>query len=82
MLRRSLFRRGDKAIPMPATHDDAINMAAPVEPTVSKQNVTEDIEEGKPDALVPAQDAQNGVQQIEAVTLTWSKQHMIAAYVW
>lgn len=31
--------------------------------------------------LVPTEDAQRGVQQVEAVTLTWSKPYLIAVFI-
>lgn len=30
----------------------------------------------------PNDNAQSGVQQVEAITLTWSKSHLIIAYAW
>lgn len=31
--------------------------------------------------LVPTEDAQRGVQQVEAVTLTWTKPYLIAVFI-
>ena len=32
--------------------------------------------------ILPSEDAQRGVQQVEAVTLTWSKPSLIAVFIW
>lgn len=39
-----------------------------------------EVEQPEKDVL-PTEDAQRGVQQVEAVTLTWTKPYLIAAFV-
>lgn len=41
----------------------------------------ENISDSKLADLQPAEDAQRGVQMVEAVTLTWSKQSLIAVFI-
>jgi hypothetical protein len=50
--------------------------------TISPSNVNEDpISEQPEKDTLPAEHAQRGVQQVEAVTLTWSKPYLIAVFI-
>lgn len=40
-----------------------------------------DVEQPEKDIL-PAEDAQRGVQQVEAVTLTWTKPSLVGIFIW
>lgn len=39
-------------------------------------------EHGDPEKIAPDHDVQRGVQQIEAVTLTWTKTSLAAILIW
>jgi hypothetical protein len=50
--------------------------------TISPNNVNEDpISEQPEKDILPTEDAQRGVQQVEAVALTWSKPYLITVFL-
>lgn len=60
--------------------DDKIpDVTASTGDTISPNNEPA-IEDPEKD-LVPTEDAQRGVQQVEAVTLTWTKPYLIAVFI-
>ena len=40
------------------------------------------INEEQPEKYVPDGEAQNGVKKVEAITLSWSRNELIIAYIW
>lgn len=70
--------------PNPANNKDSAAETSPAEesktaPVTNSAFVTADND--KPEAEMPSTDAQSGVQQIEALTLSWSKGALIAVFV-
>lgn len=51
-------------------------------PQVTNTNEAIDTELQKPEAELPDQNAQRGVQAAEAITLTWTKTSLGFIYVW
>ncbi|EXJ88098.1 hypothetical protein A1O1_05026 [Capronia coronata CBS 617.96] len=60
------------------TEVDAPNAGAP---EAQGEGDAENISDLKAEADLPADDAQRGVQNVEAVTLTWSKRSLIAVFI-
>lgn len=67
--------------------DDAVNQVSmdnvgegKQDPTVVERGAT-DIETEENQSQLPGEDLQRGVQDVEAVTLTWSKKALIAVFV-
>lgn len=46
----------------------------------NNENGQQDVEGAEKD-IVPTEDAQRGVQDVEAVTLTWTKPYLIAVFI-
>ncbi|KAJ5571062.1 hypothetical protein N7535_004722 [Penicillium sp. DV-2018c] len=76
---RSAFRRSltaaEAASPVPVSSDDEFNVERKGEPTETIATVNVDNPE------VPTEDAQQGVKDVEAVALTWTKGMLIAVFV-
>ena len=52
-------------------------------PTVEPRDIDEDDAVRKvEEANTPSKDAQDGVRELEAVTLTWTKTSLVAAFIW
>tara|TARA_R110002060_G_scaffold36098_1_gene46990 strand:+ start:727 stop:990 length:264 start_codon:yes stop_codon:yes gene_type:complete len=59
---------------LPADDKNAATVSDGIAPT--QEQASDDPEKD----VVPAEDAQRGVQQVEAVTLTWTKPYLIAVF--
>lgn len=66
-----------------ATVDNSLPLDDKHATTVSGDGISSTPEPASDDPekdVVPAEDAQRGVQQVEAVTLTWTKPYLIAVF--
>lgn len=60
-----------------------VNTTTGTAPDVISPTTNEDLAVEAPEKdILPSEDAQRGVQQVEAVTLTWSKPSLIAVFIW
>ncbi|PQE22523.1 Siderophore iron transporter mirB protein [Rutstroemia sp. NJR-2017a BVV2] len=82
------FRRTTTENEGPAVHmtelpnDNKTPAITGTQDTISPSNINEDTISEQPEKdILPAEDAQRGVQQVEAVTLTWSKPYLIAVFI-
>ena len=85
---RPLFRRGgaEDSDPSVVTTGSAPNEKTPTVTgnidTISPDNANGEPTTEQPEKdLLPTEDAQRGVQQVEAVTLTWTKPYLIAVFI-
>jgi hypothetical protein len=88
MLRRSAGFLSSKLLQSPLANMDSIATVQPgTEPThdknineigVDEEDAIRKVEE----ANMPSQSAQEGVREVEAVTLAWTKTSLACAFVW
>ena len=72
-----------QSVDMSGSHTDDKNPAvtATGDDTISPHNGMVGEEQDPEKDLVPAEDAQRGVQEVEAVALTWTKPYLIAVFI-
>jgi hypothetical protein len=63
------------------TDKNAINEASNTTKDFKSANNNADTVNIEPKDLLPDQDAQRGIQQVEAVTLTWTRSNLIAVFI-
>lgn len=63
------------------TDKNAINEASNTSKDFEAANSNADAVNIEPKDLLPDHDAQRGIQQVEAVTLTWTKSNLIAVFI-
>lgn len=84
-MRANIFKRPTSATVTPAGEAESQGTDGSVN---GKQPSSDDVELANrgvaelPESEKPSENAQGGVKQAEAITLTWTKQDLITTYVW